>query len=184
MTCESDGDIKTMLALLQVEGLGAPADKPLGHGMLARASAYMKGIDSLTAQKKALEAKVTELEEDLKRAENEAYTAGVDRDKARAQLSQLRADVAREKKEKEAQEHAVLREKAEKEAHGEERRRREVAADIARRTRVEKEKADRKAREEAEAERRKSETPEETKEREMKEWFEMNRRMDAHRYGR
>jgi hypothetical protein len=136
-----------MHALLrQLDGLGAPADKPSGNGMLARASAYMKGIDSLTAQKKALEAKVTELEEDLRKAENKAYTAGVDRDNASAQLSQLRADVAREK----AQERTAL--EAAK-AKAEEQRRREVAADIARRTRVEKEKADRKAREEAEAER-------------------------------
>jgi hypothetical protein len=119
MTCESDGGIQSMLALLRVEGLGADTDKPVAAdkparlGYYARAGGYMKGIDAVTKEKKALEAeieklqekfekKVAELEADVALVTLERHNAAVARDRAQTQLSQLRADVAREKKEKEA----------------------------------------------------------------------------------
>jgi hypothetical protein len=86
-----------------------------------------------------------------------AYKAAVDRDKSLAQFSQLRADVAKEKAIKEAQERAVAATVEEAKAKVEEHRRKEAEKAYKHRLLVEEEKVTRKVREEAEAERRKSE---------------------------
>ena len=187
MTCESDGGIQSMLALLRVEGLGADTDKPVAAdkparlGYYARAGGYMKGIDAVTKEKKALEAeieklqekfekKVAELEADVALVTLERHNAAVARDRAQTQLSQLRADVAREKKEKEAV----------KAKDDEQRRKAQEYTEAA------KAKAD-EQRQRAEADRKEwmrlhPETEEERTARERKEWQEYNRIMDAHRY--
>jgi len=122
MTCKSDGDIQRMLALLRVEGLGAGAAEGAGADKPARPGyfwgAYASGIDSVTAEnnelkaeKKGLEADIRQLKKKVADLEDDVKWVGRARDDAQTQLSKLRADEAREKKE-----HAVKWEKAVKEA--------------------------------------------------------------------
>jgi membrane protein involved in colicin uptake len=179
-----------MLALLELEGLGAPADGSTPEGKwFPDTRAYLEKLAQSRRDKASLVADVAELKQTVEKVEKErndalaqAYKAGVDRDNALAEVAQLKADIAREKARKEAEQRAVAEAAAEvkekaaaavKEKADAERRW-VVAADIASRARVEKEKADRKAREEAkeaEAERLRQhpETEEERKSRELSE---------------
>jgi hypothetical protein len=171
-----------MLALLELEGLGAPADGSTPEGKwFPDTRAYLEKRAQLRRDKASLVVEVAELKQTVEKVEKErndalaqAYQAGVDRDKALAEVAQLKADIAREKARKEAEQRAVADAAAAVKEKADAERRRVVAADIASRARAEKEKADRKAREEvkeAEAERLRQhpETEEERKARELSE---------------
>jgi hypothetical protein len=115
MTHEADRDIRTMLALLELEGLGAPANGSTPEGKwFPDTRAYLEKRAQSRRDKASLVAEVAELKQKVKKVEKErddaraeVYKAGVDRDNALAQLSRLKADIAREKARKEAAEQAA-----------------------------------------------------------------------------
>jgi hypothetical protein len=167
MTYEAGRDIKTMLDLLQQHThLGAPNGSATpSPGFVARTRAYWGDLEQLRSDIKELKEDLATVEKERDDALARAYKAAVERDEALAQLSQLKADVAREKAIKEARERAVVEAAAAAKAKAEEQRRKETEETYKRRLLVEEEKAARKAREEAE----KSETFEERKERRERE---------------
>jgi hypothetical protein len=104
-----------MLALLELEGLGAPADGSTPEGKwFPDTRAYLEKRAQLRRDKASLVVEVAGLKQTVEKVEKErndalaqAYKAGVERDNALAQLSQLKADIAREKSRKVAAEQAA-----------------------------------------------------------------------------
>jgi hypothetical protein len=104
-----------MLALLELEGLGGATDGSSSKWNLkARSRAYWGDLAQLRTDKASLVAEVAELKQTVEKVEKErndalaqAYKAGVDRENALAELSQLKADIAREKARKKAAEQAA-----------------------------------------------------------------------------
>jgi hypothetical protein len=110
MTYEADRDIKTLLALLQVEGLGGGDDGSTPErGYFADTHAYWGNLAQLRRDKAVLVAEVAELEQKVKKVEKERndarakeYKAGVDRENALGEVAQLKAARDKERKVKAA----------------------------------------------------------------------------------
>ena len=183
MTHEADRDIRTMLALLQVEGLGGATDgsTPERRYPFADTRAYWAGAAQLRADLAGVRAELEVVKAERDKWRTDAYNAKMMGDRARLELSQLKADIAREKARKEAQEGAVAEAAAAVKEKADAQRHEEAVIEQANRQRIDKEKADRKAREEAkEAERQERlrqhpETEEERKARERSELMQYYR---------
>jgi hypothetical protein len=96
MTCEADRDIKTPLALLQVEGLGGADDGSTAErGYFANTRAYWDNLAQLRRDKASLVAEVAELEQTVKKVEKERDDARAQASKAARERDTARAEVAR-----------------------------------------------------------------------------------------
>ncbi len=110
MTYEADRDIKTLLAQLQVEGLGGGDNGSTPErGSFANTRAYWGNLAQLRRDKAVLVAEVAELEEKVKKVEKErddaraqAYKAGVERDNALGEVARFEAARDKERKVKAA----------------------------------------------------------------------------------
>jgi hypothetical protein len=95
MTYEADRDIKTLLALLQVEGLGgADAGSTAERGYFADTRAYWGNLAQLRRDNAALVAEVAELEQTVKKVEKERDDARAEVSKAARERDTARAEVA------------------------------------------------------------------------------------------
>jgi hypothetical protein len=113
MTYEADRDIKTMLALLELEGLGGATDGSTSEGKwFPDTRAYLEKLAQSRRDKASLVAEVAGLKQTVEKVEKErndalaqAYKAGVERDNALAEVAQLKAarDKERDMKVKAAQ---------------------------------------------------------------------------------
>ncbi len=96
MTYEADRDIKTLLALLQVEGLGGAGDGSAAErGYFANTRAYWGDLAQLRRDKGSLVAEVAELEQKVKKVEKERDDARAQASKTARERDTARAEVAR-----------------------------------------------------------------------------------------
>ena len=105
MTHEADRDVRSMLALLELEGLGAPADGSTPEGKwFPDTRAYLEKRAQSRRDKASLVAEVAELKQTVEKVEKErndalaqAHKAGVERDEARVEVAQFKAARDRER---------------------------------------------------------------------------------------